>query len=114
HAYACGGHLTCFLVCHNALRCCCDQDSDISGGEVSFAPLLVFYYGGRESGTDAAAVVDPAEELDLELSAAAVVYELELAYIAVFLHHPQYLSHELRGGVNDAVVFVPPLVVEYG
>jgi len=24
------------------------------------------------------------------------------------------LSHELRGGVDDAVVFVPPLVVEYG
>src|SRR5438876_245262 len=107
-------HISRFLVRDNALRSRYDKYPDISRGKVAFAPLFEFWYCGRESRPDTSAVVDSAQELDLELSAAAIINKFELTYIAVFLHHSQDLAHKLRGGIDDAVVFVPALVVEYG
>src|SRR5271157_233083 len=57
------------------------------------------------------ALVYPAEKLHPQLAPDPVVDELELAYVALLLQHPEDLARQVRGRDHHAVLLVPHLGV---
>ena len=96
----------------HTLRCRKYQDSNIPRRQVPLSPFLELVNPRRKPGSHSTAVVHTTQELDLELSSSAVIHELELADVAIFLQNSQHMAHEFGGRIDYALVFVPPFIVE--
>src|SRR3972149_4072167 len=88
------------IVGHDALACADYQHSDARSWQVPVLPLFVFILCRRMSRPYCSAAVDIPEQFYPELSAAPVVYVLEIADELVLLQYQQYIFYHFRGSAN--------------
>ena len=97
----------CLLVGQYALIRGQDQEPEIlAGQELGFPSLDVHLLDG-EPWLDALALVDVAQQLDLEGATFPVIDEFHHADVSLLHHHPQDLADQLRRGMDEHVVDAP-------
>ena len=89
------------VVVHDTLVGGKDDNTELTRGKDSSAEVLELVEGQIETRRDDTALVEAAVEVDDDLAGAGIIDDLELADVAVSLHHAQELDQDLGDRAED-------------
>jgi len=89
------------VVVHDTLVGGKDDNTELTRGKDCIAEVLELVEGQIETRRDDTALVEAAVEVDDDLAGAGIIDDLELADVAVSLHHTQELDQDLGDRAED-------------